>query len=460
MSWNNTGSLLVTGSDDRQIVIWDFLSGRVAHTIHTHHRNNIFCATFLNGDRQIVTSAADGCVRLVDVESGSSSLLLESEVSAYCFKHVHDPNSNSTGLVTLSDGTVMQFDTRTGSTEELIYVRNDSTLRQLSSGRFTAPPSGTALAYNPMDPNMLALGTSTPAILIYDVRSLHEPVTRIIPSFTQTSPDNYPGETEAVSDIIWDKHHRFIVNYCRQDIIEVDYKMVTEETSRVQRRKFRVGESPEIPRQWSSRVNHQTFLKQVALFGNDQFIVSGGDCGNLFIWDRFGQQDIILKKPADPYVLNCVAAHPHLPVIATSGIASVADIWEPLAKFKSRITERRILDPDECTTISTPESFASQIETAKNLYALGNNLYQLNMFKEALSKFEEMADVLLGLRSVVPERNSLLEMAWNNCAAAMIQLRKYVDAVRVCDCVLDINPSNIQAWSRRNECVLRLRNFR
>jgi tetratricopeptide (TPR) repeat protein len=236
--------------------------------------------------------------------------------------------------------------------------------------------------------------------------------------------------------------------------------MVTQETSRVQRRKFRVGESPEIPRQWSGRVNHQTFLKQVALFGNDQFIVSGGDCGNLFIWDRFGEQDIILKKPADPYVLNCVAVHPHLPVVATSGIASVADIWEPLAKFKSRITERRILAADESTTISTPESFVSQIETAKNLYALGNNLYQLNMFKEALSKFEEMADVLLGLRSVVPERNSLLEMAWNNCAAAMIQLRKYVDAVRVCDCVLDINPSNIQAWSRRNECVLRLRNFR
>jgi hypothetical protein len=238
----------------------------------------------------VITSAADGSVRLINLDTNALDLLFETETRAYCFKHVVDPNSPRTGLVTLSDGPVIRYDTRSpSSAEEIIRMQNHPMVYQLSSGRFTAPPSATALAFNPRDPNLLALGTSTQAVVMYDVRSLRDSLNTIIPTFTPI-PESYPGEAESVSDLVWDQHNRLIVNYCRQNLIEIDYNHVRDGCCIG---RFNVGDSLAIPRQWSGRINHQTFLKEVALLG-DEYILTGGDCGNLFVYERFGSQRLLL----------------------------------------------------------------------------------------------------------------------------------------------------------------------
>ncbi len=333
-------------------------------------------------------------------------------------------------------------------------MRDDSTVRNLSSGRFTAPPSGTALALNPMDPNTLALGTNTRAILMYDVRSFREPLIKIVPLFTPI-PESYPGETESVSDIVWDKRSRFIVNYCRQNVIEVDYNYVTAVSHAA---KFKVGSCPEIPREWTGRINHQTFLKQVALL-DDQYILTGGDCGHLYIWERFGYQRLILKKPADPYVLNCVAVHPSLPILATSGIASIADIWEPVGPFQDRITEHVSEDSTMIPPASPPLlSDQERLRIAKILRAEGNEFFRSRNFEEALNKYTEMIQMLSMLfsDSLMSERNDLLEKAWNNSAATLMEMHHYTHAIDACDAVLDMNPVNVKALVRRAKCYNRL----
>ena len=445
--------MLVSGSDDRHIVIWDFPRFRVRHAVHSGHRNNIFSATFTSDSRQVITSAADGSIHLVDIESGEVEVLFDTDFGAYCFKHVPEPNSPSTGLATLSDGCLIRYDTRSDSSGEVVVcVRNDSTLRNLSSGRFTAPPSGTALAFNPADSHTLALGTNTRAVLMYDVRSFRDPLIKIVPQFTPL-PETYPGETESVSDICWDNRSRFIVNYCRQNIIEVDYNCVFSHPG-----KFKVGSSPEIPRQWTGRINHQTFLKQVALL-NDQYILTGGDCGNLYIWERFGSQSLILKKPADPYVLNCVAVHPSLPLIATSGIASVADIWEPIAPFKDRITDH-VSEDSTIIPSSSPPLLSDQerLRIANILRAEGNESFRSRNFEDALNKYSEIIQILATLftDSLMSERNEMLEKAWNNTAAALMEMHNYSHAIDACDAVLDLNPLNVKALVRRAKCYNRL----
>ena len=51
----------------------------------------------------------------------------------------------------------------------------------------------------------------------------------------------------------------------------------------------------------------------------DEFVVSGSDCGHIFIWSK---QDGKLQKlvKGDRHVVNCLEPHPSLPAtLATSG---------------------------------------------------------------------------------------------------------------------------------------------
>ena len=53
----------------------------------------------------------------------------------------------------------------------------------------------------------------------------------------------------------------------------------------------------------------------------DEFVVSGSDCGHVYIWGKHdGKLQQLLK--GDRHVVNCLEPHPYLPAtLATSGIA-------------------------------------------------------------------------------------------------------------------------------------------
>jgi hypothetical protein len=65
-------------------------------------------------------------------------------------------------------------------------------------------------------------------------------------------------------------------------------------------------------------------VKGVNFMGaDDEYVVSGSDCGNLFVWSK---RDGCLRRMSagDLNVLNCVEPHPHLPLtLATSGAQRV-----------------------------------------------------------------------------------------------------------------------------------------
>lgn len=64
VSFNAAGDVLVSGSDDRRIILWDWESGHVKLSFESGHINNVFQAKFMpyTDDRSIVTCAADGQV--------------------------------------------------------------------------------------------------------------------------------------------------------------------------------------------------------------------------------------------------------------------------------------------------------------------------------------------------------------------------------------------------------------
>lgn len=63
VQWNDTGSLLLTAGDDKNIVVTNPFSYKVLVNYKTMHRTNIFCAKFLpTTNNRIISSDADGSI--------------------------------------------------------------------------------------------------------------------------------------------------------------------------------------------------------------------------------------------------------------------------------------------------------------------------------------------------------------------------------------------------------------
>ncbi|RZF35872.1 hypothetical protein LSTR_LSTR015408 [Laodelphax striatellus] len=64
--------------------------------------------------------------------------------------------------------------------------------------------------------------------------------------------------------------------------------------------------------------------------------MSGSDCGHVFVWERGGGGGgggggrLVMLLEADQHVVNCVQPHPHLPLLATSGIDYDVKLWAPV----------------------------------------------------------------------------------------------------------------------------------
>ncbi|OZJ04653.1 hypothetical protein BZG36_02892 [Bifiguratus adelaidae] len=74
-------------------------------------------------------------------------------------------------------------------------------------------------------------------------------------------------------------------------------------------------------------------IKEANFLGpRSEYIVSGSDDGNVFIWEKKTRK-VVNAFVADSRIVNCVQPHPTLnPILATSGIDNDIKIWAPLAE--------------------------------------------------------------------------------------------------------------------------------
>ncbi|PVH97813.1 WD40 repeat-like protein [Periconia macrospinosa] len=81
-------------------------------------------------------------------------------------------------------------------------------------------------------------------------------------------------------------------------------------------------------RVYSGHCNIRT-VKDVNFFGQqDEYVVSGSDCGHLFIWDRKTAQLVNILE-GDGEVVNVIQGHPYEPTMAVSGIDHTIKIFSP-----------------------------------------------------------------------------------------------------------------------------------
>lgn len=71
-------------------------------------------------------------------------------------------------------------------------------------------------------------------------------------------------------------------------------------------------------------------IKGVNFFGaNSEYVISGSDCGNIFMWDRATECIAQWMNGDEEGVVNCLEGHPSFPILATSGLDQDIKIWMP-----------------------------------------------------------------------------------------------------------------------------------
>uniref|UniRef100_A0A8C4VRC8 DDB1- and CUL4-associated factor 6 n=1 Tax=Gopherus evgoodei TaxID=1825980 RepID=A0A8C4VRC8_9SAUR len=118
--------------------------------------------------------------------------------------------------------------------------------------------------------------------------------------------------------------------------------------------------------------NSRTMIKEANFWGSN-FVMSGSDCGHIFIWDRHTAEHLMLLE-ADNHVVNCLQPHPFDPILASSGIDYDIKIWSPLEE--SRIFNRKLADEvitrnelmleETRNTITVPASFMLRMLASLN----------------------------------------------------------------------------------------------
>ncbi|XP_075870648.1 DDB1- and CUL4-associated factor 6 isoform X3 [Nelusetta ayraudi] len=146
---------------------------------------------------------------------------------------------------------------------------------------------------------------------------------------------------------------------------------------RKERREMEESETQDIRRPsvkmvYKGHRNSRTMIKESCFWGNN-FVMSGSDCGHIFIWDRHTAEHLMLLE-ADNHVVNCLQPHPFDPILASSGIDYDIKIWSPLEESPSFnrvlanevITRNELMLEETRNTITVPASFMLRMLASLN----------------------------------------------------------------------------------------------
>ncbi|XP_068602891.1 DDB1- and CUL4-associated factor 6 isoform X2 [Brachionichthys hirsutus] len=129
---------------------------------------------------------------------------------------------------------------------------------------------------------------------------------------------------------------------------------------------------PSVKMVYKGHRNSRTMIKESCFWGNN-FVMSGSDCGHVFIWDRHTAEHLMLLE-ADNHVVNCLQPHPYDPILASSGIDYDIKIWSPLEESPSFnrvlanevITRNELMLEETRNTITVPASFMLRMLASLN----------------------------------------------------------------------------------------------
>ncbi|XP_010777013.1 DDB1- and CUL4-associated factor 6-like [Notothenia coriiceps] len=401
---------------------------QVKKSIRSGHRANIFSAKFMphTNDQEIISCSGDGVIYYTNTEKSPEHNRQCQFTCHYgtAYEIMTVPNDPYTFLSCGEDGTVRWFDLRTKTSCTKEDCKDDILIN--------CRRAATSISISPLVPYYLAVGCSDSSVRIYDRRMLGTRATgnymgrgttgmcvRFVPAHLSNkscrvtslcySADGQEVLVSYSSDYIYlfdpkDDQARelkgpseerreelrqppsearpppgrgglmltfYPFHYARgrQSPERVsDGRGMSDMLSRGSRRPARLRAAEEPDRQTLSGRE----IKESCFWG-DNFVMSGSDCGHIFIWDRHTGEHLMLLE-ADNHVVNCLQPHPYDPILASSGIDYDIKIWSPREQAASfnRILANEVITRNELmleetrNTITVPASFMLRMLASLN----------------------------------------------------------------------------------------------
>jgi len=167
LQWSTSGQFLLSGSDDKTLMVWDGLRCKQVGRVETPHQANIFSCVWVPGfEESLVASGAGDC--MVCVASLETGLSVASVVGHQGRVKRLATAGDSPGIVWSGseDGTVKQWDTREKWTPDNTNVL----INLINQGGRGAEVK--CLAVCPSRTELVAVGANDPYVRVYDRRMI------------------------------------------------------------------------------------------------------------------------------------------------------------------------------------------------------------------------------------------------------------------------------------------------
>ncbi|KAK3237534.1 hypothetical protein CYMTET_52399 [Cymbomonas tetramitiformis] len=345
VSFISSGDVLVSGSDDQQVMLWDWKTGERQLTYHSGHSGNVFQARLLpESGNVMVTLGADGRVRVGHLPQGGAAPETR-EIGKHrgcAHKLGIMENSPNVFLSCGEDGHICQYDLRQETPFTSMLVARDANSCRIGLN---------AISCNPCNSWQVAACGADPHVLVYDIRSLAtppsdrgiveqdrgepsvKPVRWIIPDAIKNNNGHMHMH---MSSVVYSQNGEILGSYNREKVYLFAADGCRGNRAAVLNRDGEEEEGGSADDGSFEGHRNAATVKGVSFFGpSDEYVLSGSDCGHLFWWSkRDGVLQQLLK--GDEHVVNCLEPHPTQPLaLASSGIDNTVKKWGPTADAAS-----------------------------------------------------------------------------------------------------------------------------
>ncbi|KAM8895907.1 DDB1- and CUL4-associated factor 8-like [Lycaon pictus] len=316
--FNQRGTWLASSSDDLKVIVWDWVRKHPVLEFMSGHKNNVFQAKFLPncGDSTLAMCARDGQVRIAELSAipHCKNTKRVAQHRGASHKLALEPDSPFKFLTSGEDAVVFAIDLRQGRPASRVVVTKE---REKKVGLYT-------IHVNPANTYQFAVGGRDQFVRIYDQRKIDENENNgVLKKFCPHHLVNCESKANITCLVYSHDGTELLASYNDEDI----YLFNSSD-----------GDGAQYVKKYKGHRNNAT-IKGVNFYGpRSEFVVSGSDCGHIFLWEKSSCQIVQFMEGDKGGTINCLEPHPYLPVMATSGLDHNAKIWAPTAEATTELT--------------------------------------------------------------------------------------------------------------------------